>query len=207
MHARIDDTRLSLFGACAAPCKCIVGTMLLLLSLACLADARVVPRLFGAVAAIVIGCERSLCAARSLRRGAVAAWIGVACAWLALASCMLHSFAISAASLRGILIVIIAASALCRFWIDADRPSSGREGASRWLVAAGVSIQVAILFAAALPALAGIASAIAVELALIGSLGLVPAAAEFRDLRRVHQRVGAGAAVVLQTVASNPVLA
>jgi hypothetical protein len=185
MRERVEVAARRVFDACSVPGKCLVGTLTLLLGAICLAEALVVPSLFGPVAATVIACERLLCAARSSSTRAAAVWTGVAFGWVVVASSMVHSPLVTVSALRWLLVLLIASSTLCRLRVSLTLSASGSAPAGIWLLAAGISIQLATLFGATVAPPSRVAAAAALELVLIGSLSLLRAANEHLAAHRV----------------------
>lgn len=176
MNGTVDAGRLStavrgLCGAGVMPGACVAGIVTLSLGVICAVDAFVVPGLFGPVAAVVVAAERLLCAARSASGRSATVWTGVAFAWLAVASAMLHTPMVSGQLLQWLVVLPIAASAACRLG-----SLSGSRAAVLWVVAAGVTAQLAMLFGAASAPLARVAAAAAFELVLIGVVRLLHSA-------------------------------
>jgi hypothetical protein len=89
--------------------------------------------------------------------------------------------------LQWLLVSIIASSAMCRLWAGTAASSSRSAANSIGLTAVGVFAQLAVLFGGAVPSLARVAAAVAIELVLIGVLGLLGA-------RRVRRGVSGSSA-------------
>jgi hypothetical protein len=183
LNAAIHDLRW----ACDVPGKCLVSVMTVLLGAAFVADAFVVPCLFGGVAAVVIACERVLCATRASSFRAGAAWTVIALGWVALAACMLHTPLMIVGALRWLLVLLIASSALCRLWLS---PATAVFQA--WeigLIGVAIVVQLAMLFGSA-PSLSRVAASIGIELALIGTVGLLRAADAHLKVRDTPAQFG-----------------
>jgi hypothetical protein len=184
MQERSGFSPRAVFETCAVPGACLAGIVTVLLGGVCLADAFVVPCLFGPMAAVVIASDRLLCAARSSATGAAAVWTGVAFGWIAVASCMLHTPLISVSSLQWLVVIVIGSSAVCRLWarlvVSASELTPGKIAAV-CVTAVGVAAELATLFGAAGAPLARVAAAIAIELVLIGTLRLVQVRRSRRD--------------------------
>jgi hypothetical protein len=95
------------------PGRRLAGAAILLLGGVCLADAFVIPGLFGPVAAAVVVAERLLCAARSSSAKVAAFWACIAFGWFAVASCMLLAPLVSV-RLQWLVVLLVVSSALCR---------------------------------------------------------------------------------------------
>jgi hypothetical protein len=171
MPNRFDHAMRGLCGAGSATGACLAGIVTLILGTVCLADAFVVPGLFGPVAATVIATERFLCAARSSSSRTAIVWTGIAIGWIAVAACMLHTPSLSGSLLQWLVILPIVASAACRAVSMAESPP-----AAIWVIAAGIVAQLAMLFGAAAAPLARVAAAVAIELVLIGLVRLLQTA-------------------------------
>jgi hypothetical protein len=181
MQERIEVAAGAMCGGGALPGACLAGAVTLLLGGVCLADAFVVPSLFGSVAAAVVVAERMLCAARSSSAKEAAFWTCIAFGWIAVASCMLHAPLVSVRLLQWLVVVLVVSSAVCRL---STRPvASTSEPAPMWIwfVVAGVAAELAVLFGVTVAPLARIAAAVAIELMMIGVVTLLQAARAPRD--------------------------
>ena len=201
MREQFDVATRALFGACAVLGACLAGLVTLVLGGVCLADAFVVPGLFGPVAATVIAAERLLCAARSSSTRASAVWTGIAGGWIAFASSMLHTPLVSAPSLQWMIVLLIGSSTVCRLWARWMVSPSESAPTAIWVVASGVGAQLAMLYGATTAPLSRIAAAVAIELVLIGILRLLQAERSRRDAR-----VTSGANVTASLPAGMPKL-
>jgi hypothetical protein len=173
-------TTRGVLGACGITARWFVGALTLVLGVACLTNAFVVPSLFGPVTAAVIACERLLCAARSTSARAGGVWSVVALGWVLVAACMLHAPVVSLASLRWLVVLLIAASALCRLWVHVASPRSVSASAGMWLLAIVIPVQLTMLFDGLSAPISRVAAAVAIELALIGVLSPLQAATSGR---------------------------
>jgi hypothetical protein len=170
------------YNARTVPAACIAGVATLLLGCVCMADAFVVPGLFGPVAAAVVATERLLCAARASSARAAGAWTAIAIGWIAVASCMLHVPWVGARALPWAVALLVVSGIALRW--RARRPASDTATVAMWVAAVGAASQLAILYAPLFRALLGapaaplvqIAAAASVELVLIGLVRLLDAA-------------------------------
>jgi hypothetical protein len=181
MQDRFDVATRAMCGAGALPGACLAGVVTLLLGGVCLADAFVVPGLFGPVAAAVVAAERLLCAARSSSTRAAAVWTCVAFGWIAVASCMLHTPLVSVRLLQWLVVLLIVSSAVWRLWTRLVASTSESAPVAIWVIAAGVVAQLAMLFGATAAPLVRVAAAVAIELVLIGVVRLLQAGRSRRD--------------------------
>jgi hypothetical protein len=178
-RAVASQTREQL-GTLGATSACLAGSLSLLLAGVCFADGMEVPSLFGSVAAAVIACERFLCAARSCPIKGMA-WTAIAFGWIALGVLLLHAPSIKADVLPWLVVLLIASSAACRI-VRGSSAQAGVGTCAMWIIAAGVSLQLAMIQSAALfgvapTMVARVAAVAAIELALIGVLSLFQAGA------------------------------
>jgi len=159
--------------------RCLAGAAMLLLGGVCLADAFVIPGLFGPVAAAVVVAERLLCAARSSSAKVAAFWTCIACGWIAVASCMLLAPLVSG-RLQWLVVLLVVSSALCRLSLRVVASTSERVPMTI-VVAAAVVAQLAALFGVTAAPLARIAAVVAIELMTIGVARLLRVARSPRD--------------------------
>ena len=202
MRKRIDVAARAVSGGGALPGECLAGAVTLLLGGVCLADAFVVPGLFGAIAAAVVVAERMLCAARSSSAKEAAFWTCIAFGWIAVASCMLHAPLVSVRLLQWLVVLLVVSSAVCRL---STRPvASTSEPAPMWIwfVVAGVAAELAVLFGMTAAPLARISMAVAIELMMIGVVTLLQAVRSPRDdfVPHVASRLGGTADLSAATV-------
>jgi hypothetical protein len=168
-------------GSGVLPGACLAGAVTLLLGGVCLADAFVVPGLFGPVAAAVVAADRMLCAARSSSAKEAAFWTCIAFGWIAVALCMLHAPLVSVRLLQWLVVLLVVSSAVCAL---STRPvASTSEPAPMWIwfVVAGVVAELAVLFAMTAAPLARIAVAVAIELMMVGVVTLLQGTRVPRD--------------------------
>jgi hypothetical protein len=181
MQERIDVAARAMCGSGVLPGACLAGAVTLLLGGVCLADAFVVPGLFGPVAAAVVAADRMLCATRSSSVKEAAFWTCIAFGWIAVALCMLHAPLVSVGLLQWLVVLLVVSSAVCRL---STRPvASTSEPAPMWIwfVVAGVVAELAVLFAMTAAPLARIAAAVAIELMMIGVVTLLQGTRVPRD--------------------------
>ena len=173
MQERFDVATRAICGPESGAGACLAGVATLLLGGVCLADAFVVPGLFGPLAASVLAAERLLCAARSSSTRAAAVWTGIAFGWIAVASCMLHAPLVSVGLLQWLVVLIIASSAISRVWTRLVASPTEHLAISFGFVAAAVVAQLAMLFGGTAAPLARVAAVAAMELVLIGVIRLL----------------------------------
>jgi hypothetical protein len=181
MQERIDVAARAMCGRGVLPGACLAGAVTLLLGGVCLADAFVVPGLFGPVAAAVVAADRMLCATRSSSAKEAAFWTCIAFGWIAVALCMLHAPLVSVRLLQWLVVLLVVSSAVCTL---STRPvASTSEPAPMWIwfVVAGVVAELAVLFAMTAAPLARIAVAVAIELMMIGVVTLLQGTRVPRD--------------------------
>jgi hypothetical protein len=182
MQERIDVAARAMCGSGVLPGACLAGAVTLLLGGVCLADAFVVPGLFGPVAAAVVAADRMLCATRSSSAKEAAFWTCIAFGWIAVALCMLHAPLVSVRLLQWLIVLLVVSSAVCT--LSTRAVASASEPVPMWIrlvVAGGVVAELAVLFAVTAAPLARIAAAVAIELMMIGVVTLLEATRAPRD--------------------------
>lgn len=189
MQERIEGGAAAGCGGNGLRGACLVGAVTLLLGGVCLADAFVVPSLFGSVAAAVVVAARVLCAARSASAKEAVFWTCIAFSWIAVASSMLHAPLVGVRLLQWVVVSLVVSSAVWRLSTKPVASSSEPAPMWSWFLVAGVVAEIAVLFGLTAPPLARIAATVAIELMMIGVVTLLQAARAPRDDFLPHARL------------------